>query len=92
MSELRNLRPGVGSISANGAECRKSEREKHYSGFSGKETRMTKTHGVYEKVPGSGVWWVQYFDYEGRRRREKVGSKSAAKDWQRSAATRPVPA
>ena len=53
---------------------------------------MTKTHGVYEKVPGSGVWWVQYFDYEGRRRREKVGSKSAAKDWQRSAATRPVPA
>jgi len=36
-----------------------------------------KNRGVFEKVPGSGVWWVQYFD-NGRRRREKVGSKSAA--------------
>jgi len=30
-------------------------------------------------VPGSGERWIQYFDADRRRRREKVGSKSAAK-------------
>ncbi len=35
--------------------------------------------GIFERPAGSGVWWVQYFDREGRRHREKVGSKSAAK-------------
>ncbi len=39
---------------------------------------MKKIRGVFEKIPGSGVWWIQYFDSDGRRRREKVGSKSAA--------------
>lgn len=39
-----------------------------------------KIRGVFEKVPGSGVWWIQYFDSAGRRRREKVGPKSAAKN------------
>jgi hypothetical protein len=37
-----------------------------------------KARGVYEKVRGSGVWWIQYFDSTGRRRRELIGSKSAA--------------
>jgi integrase len=37
-----------------------------------------KVRGVFEKVPGSGVWWIQYFDSQGRRRREKAGLKSAA--------------
>jgi site-specific recombinase XerD len=37
-----------------------------------------KHRGVYEKVPGSGVWWICYFDCDGRRRREKAGLKSAA--------------
>jgi integrase len=37
-----------------------------------------KPRGVHEKVSGSGVWWIQYFDAAGRRRREKIGSKSAA--------------
>jgi site-specific recombinase XerD len=37
-----------------------------------------KIRGVFEKVPGSGVWWVQYFDAQGRRRREKAGLKGAA--------------
>jgi site-specific recombinase XerD len=37
----------------------------------------TKHRGVYEKVPGSGVWWIRYF--EGRdKHREKVGRKSDA--------------
>ncbi len=40
---------------------------------------MKKSRGVFEKVPGSGVWWIQYFDTSGRRRREKVGPKAAAK-------------
>lgn len=36
--------------------------------------------GLFERPAGSGVWWVQYFDREGRRHREKVGSKSAARE------------
>jgi integrase len=37
-----------------------------------------KKRGVFERDPGSGVWWIQYFDDAGRRRREKVGAKSLA--------------
>ncbi len=37
-----------------------------------------KIRGVFEKVAGAGVWWIHYHDAEGRRRREKVGSKSNA--------------
>lgn len=39
---------------------------------------MKKQRGVFEKVANSGVWWIQYFDAAGRRRREKVGPKSLA--------------
>ena len=39
---------------------------------------MKKQRGVFEKLSGSGVWWIQYFDTAGRRRREKVGAKSLA--------------
>src|SRR5215472_12548279 len=34
--------------------------------------------GVYEKLSGSGVWWIRYADGSGRIRREKVGNKGAA--------------
>jgi site-specific recombinase XerD len=34
--------------------------------------------GVFEKVPGSGEWWVRYWDAQARKRREKAGTKSAA--------------
>jgi integrase len=34
--------------------------------------------GIFERLPGSGVWWISYFDSARRRRREKAGSKSAA--------------
>jgi len=37
-----------------------------------------KQRGVYEKKAGSGIWWIQYFDSEGQRHREKVGRKSSA--------------
>jgi site-specific recombinase XerD len=42
------------------------------------EKRAKKIRGVFEKVSGSGVWWICYFDANGRKRREKVGRKSAA--------------
>ncbi len=38
-----------------------------------------KQRGLYEKVPGSGVWWIRYADSTGRIRREKAGVKSAAR-------------
>jgi site-specific recombinase XerD len=39
-----------------------------------------KYRGVFERVPGSGIWWICFFDADGRKRREKVGRKSAAID------------
>jgi integrase len=36
-----------------------------------------KQRGVYEKVPGSAVWWVRFSDGE-RIRREKAGTRSNA--------------
>jgi site-specific recombinase XerD len=45
-------------------------------------TSLTKARrnprGVFEKVPGSGEWWICYWDAQGRKRREKVGTKSNA--------------
>lgn len=38
-----------------------------------------RERGVYEKHPGSGVWWIRYTDVEGRIRREIAGSKAAAR-------------
>ena len=37
-----------------------------------------KVRGVYEKVPGSDVWWIQYTDADRRRRREIAGTKGNA--------------
>jgi integrase len=37
-----------------------------------------KQRGVYEKVPGSGIWWIRYSDTTRKLRREKGGTKSAA--------------
>ena len=37
-----------------------------------------RQRGVFEKVPGSGIWWIRYFDQFGKKRREKAGSKSVA--------------
>lgn len=39
---------------------------------------MKKIKGVYEKVPGSNIWWIRYADVSGRIRREVAGSKSVA--------------
>src|SRR5215472_825820 len=37
-----------------------------------------KVRGVFEKVRGSGAWWIRYIDAAGVYHREKGGSKSAA--------------
>src|SRR2546425_8840982 len=37
-----------------------------------------KQRGVFEKHPGSGIWWICYFDQFGKKHREKAGTKSAA--------------
>ena len=37
--------------------------------------------GVYQKVPGkNSAWWICFWDAQGRKRREKAGTKSAAID------------
>ena len=46
-----------------------------------------KYRGVFEKVTGSGDWWICYFDADGRKRREKVGRKGAAIDLYRKRKT-----
>src|SRR5215472_994658 len=40
--------------------------------------RRRNVRGVFEKIPGSGEWWIRYVDAEGRYRREKAGTKGAA--------------
>jgi len=37
-----------------------------------------KSRGVFKKITGSGIWWIRYFDSEGKKHREKVGRKSDA--------------
>jgi integrase len=40
-----------------------------------KHTRKAKPkRGIFEKVPGSGIWWIRFVDGEGRYRREKAGT------------------
>jgi integrase len=38
-----------------------------------------RQRGIFEKFPGSCVWWIRYVDAGGRYRREKAGTKSAAR-------------
>ncbi len=40
--------------------------------------KSKRQRGVFEKDPGSGVWWIRYADSSGRIRREIAGTKSAA--------------
>jgi len=48
---------------------------------------MKKVRGVFERIPGSGIWWICYFDADGRKHREKVGRKSAAIEFYRKRKT-----
>src|ERR1039458_4391979 len=40
---------------------------------------MVAKRGIFERVNGSGIWWIRWTDQSGRKRREKVGTFSAAK-------------
>jgi integrase len=37
-----------------------------------------KVRGIYEKVKGSGQWWIRYADCRGKIRREKAGTRETA--------------
>ena len=37
-----------------------------------------KLRGIFEMPPDSGIFYIQYFDINGNRRREKVGRRSDA--------------
>ncbi len=39
---------------------------------------MNSQRGIFEKVPGSGVFWIRFADAAGRIRREKVGTYGEA--------------
>ena len=40
-------------------------------------TKPTKARGLFERPPGSGIWWINYY-VNGKQHREKVGRKSDA--------------
>jgi len=40
---------------------------------------MKGQRGIFERPKGSQVWWIRYADATGRERREKAGTKSAAR-------------
>jgi site-specific recombinase XerD len=42
--------------------------------------RSRNVRGIFEKVPGSGIWWIRFNDAQGRFRREKAGTKGMAID------------
>jgi integrase len=42
------------------------------------EKARVSHRGIFEKVPGSGEWWIRYADATARIRREKAGTKSRA--------------
>ena len=37
-----------------------------------KERRESRLRGVFEKIPGSGVWWIRYFDQFGKKLRKVI--------------------
>jgi integrase len=43
------------------------------------DMKKTVPRGVFERIPGSNVWWIHYYA-DGKRHREKVGRKSDAID------------
>lgn len=43
------------------------------------KARKKLPRGVYEKVAGTGIFWIHYTDAAGKRHREKAGSLSNAK-------------
>ncbi len=42
--------------------------------------KSRNVRGVFEKAPGSDIWWIRFIDAKGRFRREKAGTKGMAID------------
>jgi site-specific recombinase XerD len=42
--------------------------------------RSRNARGIFERVPGSDIWWIRFVDAQGRFRREKAGTKGMAID------------
>jgi integrase len=82
MSEEANLKqPVIDEFNRVRDECEKLPlaRPEPRAAKNARPVRDSKsTRGVFEKVPGSGVFWIRFVDSEGKYRREKIGSKSAA--------------
>ena len=49
--------------------------------------KSRNVRGVFEKVPGTDIWWVRFIDAKGRFRREKAGTKGMAIDLYRKRKT-----
>jgi hypothetical protein len=45
-----------------------------------RKEREQFVRGLWEREPGSGVWWIRYRDSNGKLHREKIGRKSDAQD------------
>jgi site-specific recombinase XerD len=44
--------------------------------MNGKQTMR----GVFERPKGSGIWWINFYDKDGVRHREKIGRESVARE------------
>ena len=42
------------------------------------KTRTTPIRGIFERKPGSGIWWIRWTDAKGRLHRETAGRRSDA--------------
>lgn len=38
-----------------------------------------KERGLFERPPGSGIWWIEWYTADRKRRRKKIGAKRLAK-------------
>jgi site-specific recombinase XerD len=70
----KNERPGTA-----GAKQFRGITQQGTAEMNGKKSSK-KLRGVFEKVLGSDIWWIQYFDADGCRRREKAGRRGDAID------------
>jgi integrase len=43
-----------------------------------RKQKVEKHKGVYEKYPGSGIWWIRYTNAQGKRVTESIGRHSDA--------------
>jgi hypothetical protein len=43
-----------------------------------KRSEPQDNRGVFEKEPGTNIWWIRYTDGAGKHKREKVGRRGDA--------------